>query len=53
MSEVILTAAPGPVIAVRLVRAEAWEAGLVRRGQRVLLLGTGAGLTLGAALLAF
>ena len=38
---------------IPLALAEAVEAGRVRRGDRVLLLGTGAGLTLGAAALTF
>jgi len=36
-----------------LALCEAWEAGQVERGQRVLLVGTGAGLTIGAVLLTF
>lgn len=38
---------------IPLALCEAWEAGQLQRGQRVLLAGTGAGLTLGAALLTF
>jgi 3-oxoacyl-[acyl-carrier-protein] synthase-3 len=36
-----------------LALAEAIAAGRVRRGQRVLLVGTGAGLTLGALALTY
>jgi 3-oxoacyl-[acyl-carrier-protein] synthase-3 len=36
-----------------LAFAEAVEQGFIRRGQRVLLIGTGAGLTIGAAGLVF
>jgi 3-oxoacyl-[acyl-carrier-protein] synthase-3 len=38
---------------IPLALAEAAHAGRVRRGQRVLLLGTGAGLTIGAVALTF
>jgi 3-oxoacyl-[acyl-carrier-protein] synthase-3 len=36
-----------------LALAEAVQAGVVRRGQRVLLVGTGAGLSLGAVALTY
>ncbi|MBC8103144.1 MAG: beta-ketoacyl-ACP synthase III [Cytophagales bacterium] len=36
-----------------LALSEAWEAGHIQRGSRVLLLGTGAGLTLGAVALTY
>ena len=38
---------------IPLALCESWEAGQLQRGERVLLVGTGAGLTLGAALLTF
>lgn len=38
---------------IPLALCEAWEAGQLERGHRILLAGTGAGLTLGAALLTF
>lgn len=38
---------------IPLALCEAWESGALVRGERVLLVGTGAGLTLGAALLTF
>ena len=38
---------------IPLALCEAWESGKLTRGQHVLLAGTGAGLTLGAALLTF
>ncbi len=38
---------------IPLALCEAWEAGRLERGQRVLIAGTGAGLTLGAVLLTF
>ena len=43
----------GRLIAGSLALAEAVEAGRVARGQRVALIGTGAGLTLGAVALVF
>jgi 3-oxoacyl-[acyl-carrier-protein] synthase-3 len=38
---------------IPLALAEAVEAGIVRRGSRVLHIGTGAGLTIGAVALTF
>lgn len=38
---------------IPLALCEAWEGGRLERGQRVLIVGTGAGLTLGAVLLTF